>query len=48
MDPDEIGNVDGKWLEFIQDHVLWCALVLAVLNLQVLLRETELISKMDF
>jgi hypothetical protein len=37
MDLDEIDSMDGRWLELTQDHVQWCALVLAVLNLGVLL-----------
>ena len=33
----EIGCEDGEWMELAEQHVQWCALVLAVLNLCVLL-----------
>lgn len=42
MDPDEIDKVDGKRLELTQDYVLWCAVVVAMLILLVLLWETEM------
>jgi hypothetical protein len=35
----DTGYEDGRWMELAQDHVQWQALVLAVLNLQVLLSE---------
>ena len=47
MDLREIDCEDGRWIELAQDRVQWQALVLAVLNLLVLLPESELISKMD-
>jgi hypothetical protein len=37
MDLMETGFEDGRWMELAQDRVQWRALVLAVLNLQVLL-----------
>jgi hypothetical protein len=37
MDLEEICCEDGRWMELAQDCVQWQALVLAVLNLQVLL-----------
>jgi hypothetical protein len=37
MDLREIGYEDGRWMELVQDHVQWQAMVLAVLNLGVLL-----------
>jgi len=37
MDLREIGCEDGRWMELAQDCVQWWALVLAVLNLEVLL-----------
>jgi hypothetical protein len=43
----EAGSDGGRWIELAQDHVQWRALVLTVLNLQVLLPESYLISKMD-
>jgi hypothetical protein len=43
----EISYEDGRWMELAQDRVQWRALVLAVLNLRVLLPESQLISKMD-
>jgi hypothetical protein len=42
-----VGCEDGRWMELAQHRVQWRALVLAVLNLRVLLRESWLISKMD-
>jgi hypothetical protein len=47
MDLREIGCGDGRWIELAQDRVQWRALVLAVLNLRVLLPESQLISEMD-
>jgi hypothetical protein len=39
---------DGRWRELAQDRVQWrAALVLAMLNLRVLLPESQLISEMD-
>jgi hypothetical protein len=35
----EVGCEDGRWMELAQDCVQWRALLLAVLNLQVLLPE---------
>jgi hypothetical protein len=32
MDLREIGCEDGEWMELAQDHVMWKALVLAVLT----------------
>jgi hypothetical protein len=46
MGVKEVGCEDGRWIELAQDCVQWRALVLAVLNLQVLLPESYLISKM--
>jgi hypothetical protein len=48
MDLREICCEDGRWMELAQDLVQWQALVLAVLNLRVLLPESQLICKMDF
>jgi hypothetical protein len=42
----ETGCEDGRWMELAQDRVQWRALVLALLNLRVLLQESQLISKM--
>jgi hypothetical protein len=39
--------VGWKWIELAQDRVQWWAFVLAVLNLCVLLPESQLIGKMD-
>jgi hypothetical protein len=39
LDVSEICCEDGRWMELAQDCVQWPALVLAVLNLQVLLPE---------
>jgi len=39
MDLMEIGCEDGRWMELGEDRVQWWALVLAVLNRCVLLRE---------
>jgi len=36
----EISCDDGRWMELAQDHVLWWALVLVVLNRCVLLTES--------
>jgi hypothetical protein len=47
MDLRETGCEDGRWMELSQDCVQWRALVLAVLDLRVLLPESQLISKMD-
>ena len=47
MDFMEIGCEDGRWIELAQDRVQWWAFVLAVLNLCVLLPESQLIGKMD-
>jgi hypothetical protein len=47
MDLGEIVYEDGRWVELAQDRVQWRAFVLAVLNLRVLLPESQLISKMD-
>jgi hypothetical protein len=47
MDLGDTGCEDGRWMEVAQDRVKWQALVLAVLNLRVLLPESQLISKMD-
>jgi hypothetical protein len=47
MDLRKIGCEDGRWMELTQDRVQWRALVSAVLNLGVLLPESQLISKMD-
>jgi hypothetical protein len=41
MDLREIGCEDGRWIEQAQDHVQWRDLVLAVLNLRVLLPESQ-------
>jgi hypothetical protein len=41
MDLREMGCEDGRWMELAQDRVQWRALVLAVLNLRVLLAESE-------
>jgi hypothetical protein len=35
MDIKEIGCEVGKWMELVQDHVKWQALVSAVFNLLV-------------
>jgi hypothetical protein len=40
MDLSEIVCEDGRWMELAQDHVQWQALVLVVLNLQVLLPQS--------
>jgi len=40
MELTEIGCQHGRWVEMTQDHVHWEALLLAVLNLQVLLPES--------
>ena len=42
-----MGCEDGSWMELAQDRVQWQALVLAVLNLLVLLPESQLISELD-
>jgi uncharacterized integral membrane protein len=47
MDLRETGCEDGRWMELAQNRVQWRALVLAVLNLRVLLPESQLISEMD-
>jgi hypothetical protein len=47
MDLRETGCEDGRWMELAQDRVHWRALVLAVLNLGVLLPDSQLINKMD-
>jgi hypothetical protein len=39
MDLRETGCEEGRWMELAQDLVQWRALVLALLNLQVLLPE---------
>jgi hypothetical protein len=39
MDFMKIDNEDGRWLELVQDNVQWLALVIAVLNFQILLPE---------
>ena len=47
MDLTEIDCQDGRWIELAQDRGQWRAFVLAVLNLCVLLPESQLIGKMD-
>jgi hypothetical protein len=42
MDLRDTGCEDGRWTELAQDRVQWRALVLAVLNLRVLLPESEM------
>jgi hypothetical protein len=36
----EIGCEDGMWMKLTQDHVQWQALVLTLLDLQILLLDT--------
>lgn len=43
----EVGCEDETWFELAQNHVQWWAVVLMVLNLQVLLPESQFISEMD-
>jgi hypothetical protein len=40
MGLSEVVREDERWMELAQDHVQWWALVLAVLNLQILLPES--------
>jgi hypothetical protein len=39
VDLNETGFGNGRWMKMAEDHVQWQALVLIVLNLQVLLPE---------
>jgi hypothetical protein len=43
IDFKEIYSEVFRWIELAQDHVQWRVLVLAVLNLRVLLPESELV-----
>jgi hypothetical protein len=36
----QVGCEDGRWMELAQDCVQWWALVLVVLNIQILLPES--------
>jgi hypothetical protein len=45
MDLKEIGCEDGRWMELARYRIQWRAFLLAVLNLWVLLPESQLISK---
>jgi hypothetical protein len=47
MEHKEIGCEDGRWMEQAQDCVQWWAMELVVLNLWVLLPESQLISEKD-
>jgi hypothetical protein len=44
MDLREIGCEHGRWMELVENHVLWKALILVVLNLLCLLPQCWLVS----